>query len=469
MFCYNCGAKIEDDALFCSACGANQKTSVGVNDNETIKNDNEKQETVTGNFIQKEYDFWGNYAFLKFREHFLVIITEHKLMCKKGMFNAKKAKELEIAVSDINDVNIGCFFYSPFNFIFAFVLSLLYCAGVANGILSPLFAILYVIAIALMFIFRSIRIEVKYNGGNYYIDSVNRNKGNELANDLINHPDFKGVKTNKTKITQKIMYGVFIVLWVVMLCQGFSNNKKEDVQQKYVIEDLTFGEWQAKGYPDTLKTSIAIKPEQAKERDVNNIMVLTGALEITPIIIVDKNDKNASDWDWIQTDNVDSEGYARFSVVLEYASEFENYPAFFFSDVEEYDISLFYDDTVEDSNESNISVDDNVEADAEANNDIDNEIASAEKYDAIDEEFDAEYNDVDELIDRGEPFYRIRINSPNGYAVAHYEPFMDSGALDYYDNGMILDVYAEMYDFAMIYSGAQEGWISLSEVDVIFN
>lgn len=148
---------------------------------------------------------------------------------------------------------------------------------------------------------------------------------------------------------------------IILVSPGTNKSHVDKISN--IIEDLTFEEWQSQKYPNCLRTCIAVKPEQVKKRDVNNIMVLTGMLESIPIIIVDKNDEAVCNWKWLYNVHVDSEGYARFNAVLEYSGEMDEHPVFFFSEIEEVDVSLF-----EETEEASTYMDDSEYAHEEDDN-----------------------------------------------------------------------------------------------------
>ncbi len=108
---------------------------------------------------------------------------------------------------------------------------------------------------------------------------------------------------------------------------------QEYINNKYKIEDYnsvkeyTYQKWKDDNFEYPNKIDIKLKATPGRE--VDNMAVLTGTFWDEVIVIVDKDGIAAEDWQWINKAETDDEGFAYFTVILQYmTTDEQGHPVF---------------------------------------------------------------------------------------------------------------------------------------------
>lgn len=176
------------------------------------------------------------------------------------------------------------------------------------------------------------------------------NCGSPIGKQVINdsgHPK----KVHKP-FFKKIWFWLLVVIVLILggnVIKGGGSEKEtlkvkaDDGENTVVdlIEDVGgYGNWKSNGYKERVRTDITVKLP-VTQREVNNYCVLIGALEQSPIVIMQENESPVQDWDWLMNAQPFEDGgdEAYFKVTLEYLGQSpdeEDLPVFIVSDIESY-------------------------------------------------------------------------------------------------------------------------------------
>lgn len=141
---------------------------------------------------------------------------------------------------------------------------------------------------------------------------------------------------------------MLIVVWYV-----FSSNDSSDKETTKVktsseenaevksLEDVGgYENWKNDGFPGKVYTDITVGLP-VTQREVNTYCVLIGALEQTPILIMQEDESPAQNWEWLMNAQPLEDGgdEAYFKVTLQYvgqSTDEDDLPVFIVSDIESY-------------------------------------------------------------------------------------------------------------------------------------